>query len=225
VRGGDGRSRTSHRSAHRVATGRAPTRSSVSVEEGGRVERQCLRISGFRDRRPTTEPSPSTVRGARIERAHAGLSRRRLPSCLTSQSCTAKESSLAARPYQDRLRTHAAVRTEPGDRTLRTWRVKPRTSPAVLARRSSGPWIRTTMTSAKDSRPTIRRSQNDAQCPRAESSRVTRRSERRRQIPWRGPGVSGWSRTIASLVRSEAAGNSAGRDVAPRASIDLALRG
>jgi hypothetical protein len=27
-------------------------------------------------------------------------------------SCTAKESNLAARPYQNRLRTHAAVRTD-----------------------------------------------------------------------------------------------------------------
>jgi hypothetical protein len=85
--------------------------------------------------------------------------------------------------------------TEPGDRTLQTWFVRPRTSPAVLARRGSGPWSRTTIASSKSSRPTVRRSQNES--PRAESNRVARRSEHRRQIPWRGRGVSGWSRTIA----------------------------
>ena len=56
----------------------------------------------------------------------------------------------------------------------------------------------------------------------APSRRVERRrqrSERRRQIRWRERGVSGWSRTTASLVRSGTAG-SAGRDVAPRTGID-----
>lgn len=125
-------------------------------------------------------------------------------------SCTAKESSLVARPYQNRLHTHAAVRTEPGDRTLRTWLVRPRTSPAVLARRGSGPWTRTTMTSVKGSRPTVRRSQNGS--PRAESNRVARRSEHRRQSPLARAWCPWTESNRLGFVRSEAAG-SAGRDV------------
>ena len=116
--------------------------------------------------------------------------------------CIAKESSLVARPYQSRLHTHAAMRTEPGDRTLQTWLVRPRTSPAVLARRSSGPWTRTTISSVKGSRPTIRRSQNAGAPARSRTATRDVRSIAAKSLG-EGVGVPGWSRTTsASFVAS-----------------------
>ena len=128
---------------------------------------------------------------------------------LRVRSCTAKESNLAARTYQARPRTHVAVRYDVSP---------PRPLPGP------GPWIRTTMTSAKNSRPTVRRSQVRVS---AEGVAPSRRVELRRATFGASPPdplarasrVSGWSRTTARLVRSKAAG-SAGRDVAPRMGIE-----
>lgn len=53
--------------AHWVATRLGTAAESLSLEEGGRVERLRLRVPGIRSRWPTTEPSPSTDENGGIE--------------------------------------------------------------------------------------------------------------------------------------------------------------